>query len=105
MTKENPPDKIARSGVSMVAVAWFRADEWSELKRLCPDLQDTHEEWLANAEAGIATWGGRPEQIHKIILTVKDLIDFQKATGRKIDSKMRAELAVRLAHQRDGTRH
>jgi hypothetical protein len=58
----------------MIAVAWFRADEWSKLRRLCPDLQDTYEEWLTNAKAGIAAWGGRPEQIHKVILTVKGLL-------------------------------
>jgi len=43
-------DDMQQSNVSVVAFAWFRPEQWHELKRICPDLDDTYEEWLANAQ-------------------------------------------------------
>jgi hypothetical protein len=40
---------MERSNISMIALAWFRPGEWRQIKRLCPDLQATYAEWLANA--------------------------------------------------------
>lgn len=98
--------KAEKSNVSLVAVAWFRPEEWSDLKRLCPDLQDTNEEWLANAEAGIEALGSPlREQVIKVILTVEELRNWKRSTGRKIDSKVRANLAIRRAHKDQSTRH
>ena len=82
--------------MSTITVAWFRPEEWSELKRLCPDLHDTYEEWLTNAEAGIEALGSPlKEQVVKIVLTVDDLEEWQRDTGREIDSAVRAELAMK----------
>jgi hypothetical protein len=94
------------SNVSLIAVAWFRPEEWSDLKRLCPDLQETYGDWLANAEAGIEALGSPlKEQVVKIILTVEELRNWQRATGRKVDSKARANLAIRRANKEHDTRH
>ena len=105
---EEESKKVAaeRSNVSMVAVAWFRPEEWAELKRLCPDLQETYEEWLANAQAGIAGLGSPlREQVVKIVLPVDDLRKWQRSTGRKVDAKARADMASRIARKSHSTRH
>jgi hypothetical protein len=44
---------MERSNVSVIALAWFRPEEWHEIKRICPDLPDTYEEWLADVHAAI----------------------------------------------------
>jgi hypothetical protein len=97
---------MERSNISMIAVAWFRPDEWRQIKRVCPDLQATYAEWLANAEAGIEAFGSPlKEQIVKVILTVDELRKLKRSTGRKVDARARADLAVRIAHKIHGTHH
>ena len=35
-----------------IALAWYRAEDWERLRRLCPDwdkMQDSYEEWRADA--------------------------------------------------------
>ena len=97
---------MERSNIPMIAVAWFRPDEWRQIKRLCPDLQDTHAEWLANAEAGIEALGSPlKEQAVKVILTVDELRKWKQSTGRKVDARARANLAVKIAHKTHGTHH
>jgi hypothetical protein len=95
-----------RSAVSTIAVAWFRPEEWTDLKRLCPDLQDTYDEWLANALAGIEALGSPlKEQVVKVVLTVDDLKNWQRSTGRKVDSKVRSNLAIKVAMKDKRTSH
>ena len=96
---------MKRSKVAGIAVAWFRQDEWDELKKICPDLQNTYEEWLRDAEAGIEGLGSLKDQVEKIILTVDELRNWKRATGRKVDSKVRAQLATRALQERSATRH
>jgi hypothetical protein len=97
---------MERSNVSMIAVAWFRPEEWPDLKRLCPDLQDTYQEWLANAEAGIEALGSPlKEQVVKIVLTVDELRQWKRATGREVNSKVRSHLAVKAATKNNRTSH
>lgn len=94
------------SNVSLVAVAWFRPEEWDQLKRVCSGLQNTYEEWLANAEAGIEGLGSpMKDHVVKIILTADELRKRKRATGRKIDSKERSRLAMLIAFERYKTRH
>jgi len=86
-------------------VAWFKPDEWAELRTMCPDLQETYAEWLANTLAGIKGLGASEHDIEKVILTVSDLREWQAANGGKIDSKVRANLAGEVSAKRKVTRH
>ena len=88
-------------------IAWFRPEDWKELKALCPpnDLQDTYEEWFENIQVGLKGMGVTEDQIEKSILTPDDLEDWQASNVGKIDSRVRARLAVELAMQRKETRH
>jgi hypothetical protein len=82
-------------------VAWFRPEHWEELKALCPgELQDTFEEWYANARAGLKGLGVTEDQIEKSILTPDDLKNWQASNVGPIDSVVRARLALELASQR-----
>jgi len=48
-TEMNEPPKMMGC-----IVAWFRPEDWEELKSLCPpgDLHDTYEEWFENVQGG-----------------------------------------------------
>jgi hypothetical protein len=89
------------------AIAWFHPSDWDELKSLCVpnDLQDTHEEWLANVHAGLAAQGLTEHDIEKVILTPDDLRDWKSANGGEINSKVRATLAAEIAAKRKHTSH
>jgi hypothetical protein len=87
-------------------VAWFRPEDWEELKILCPDgLHDTYEEWFENVQAGLKGLGVTEDDIEKSILTPNDLKNWQASNVGPIDSMVRAHLAVELAMQRRETRH
>jgi hypothetical protein len=90
-----------------IAVAWFRKEDWAELKQLCPpdDLQDTYEEWLANAQQGIKAAGFSEHDVQKVILTPDDLREWKAANDGEINSSVRARLAAEAAHRRKDTTH
>ncbi|NPU64398.1 hypothetical protein HL667_05255 [Bradyrhizobium sp. 83012] len=80
----------------------FRPEEWDEIKRICPDLHDTYEEWQASAQEMIDTIGSQPnERVVKVILTAAELRKWQRATGRKVDGKVRSQLAAKRAGKAD----
>ena len=98
--------KTSTSSIAVIAVAWFRPDEWEDLKRICPDLLDTYEEWLATAVTSIAAIESPyKEQIVKIILTAEDLRRWQQSTGQRVDARARSQIAARLARKNMGSAH
>jgi hypothetical protein len=86
----------------IVAVAWYRAEEWADLKRVCSELDDTYEEWLAGAESAIESLGSSFDVV-KTILTVEELKRWKRATGREVTRKVRSQLASKIA-QREAAR-
>ncbi|WP_315798520.1 hypothetical protein [Bradyrhizobium sp. SZCCHNRI3043] len=83
-----------------IALAWFKPEEWEDIRRICPDLHDTYEEWLASAQEVIDTIGSRPdERIVKVIPTAVELRKWQRATGRQVDGRVRSQLAARGARK------
>jgi hypothetical protein len=86
----NQPDIV-------IAVAWYKPEEWADLRRLCPDLDDTYQEWLTGAETAIAGISSATEQVIKVVLTVDELRRWKRATGREVDAKVRSQLAVKAA--------
>jgi hypothetical protein len=88
-------------------VAWFRKEDWAEVKQLCApdDLQDTYEEWLANAQKGLKAAGLAEHDIQKVILTPKVLRDWKAANGGEITSGVRSMLAATAAMYNKNTSH
>jgi hypothetical protein len=93
--------------INRLVVAWFRPEDWEELKALClpGDLQDTYEEWFANVQGGLKGLGVTEDDIEKSILTPDDLKNWQASNVGPIDSRVRTRIAVELAVQRKNTRH
>ncbi|MGC2775289.1 MAG: hypothetical protein WA418_06575 [Bradyrhizobium sp.] len=85
----------------VIALAWYRPEEWEDLKLICPDLHDTYEEWLASAQDTIEGLGPLKEQVVKVVLTADELRKWKRATGRKVDSKVRSQLAIKRARKTD----
>lgn len=94
--------------MARVYVAWFDRGDWDEIKRLCADdLQDTFDEWLASAEAGIKGAAAEGILVEKVLVTPGDLRQRQRATGRKVDANGRMRLALVKGREADDrmTRH
>jgi hypothetical protein len=87
------------------AVAWFRRDDWRDLRRLCPDLEDTFGEWLANTKIGLQALKLSERDVDKVILTPDDLRDWRAANIGEINSQVRAKLAIEFAMKRNRTSH
>ncbi|WP_257168392.1 hypothetical protein [Bradyrhizobium sp. SRS-191] len=93
-------DDASVEHVMVLGVAWFKREEWNEVKQICPDLHDTYDEWLANAEAvadGLASLDGH--QVIKAILTADELRRWKRATGREVVGKVRSRLANKKARK------
>jgi hypothetical protein len=89
----------------VIAFAWFRPEEWHELKRISPDLDDTYEEWLAKVHDIIEAMGSSlKDQVVKVVLTADALRKWKRATGREVDSRVRARLAAKVAEATNHTR-
>lgn len=96
------------SNPTKIAIAWYRKDDWAELKRLCPrpdDLHDTYEEWLANAQEGLKAAGFSEHDVLKVILTPEDLREWKAANGGEINSQVRAKLVLEAAAKHKDTSH
>jgi hypothetical protein len=97
---------MERSSISVIALAWFRPEEWQELRRICPDLHDTYEEWLVDVHATIEAVGSPLQgQVVKVVLTADELRKWKLATGREVDSKIRARLAAKGARETNHIGH
>ncbi|GLH75222.1 hypothetical protein SSBR45G_01300 [Bradyrhizobium sp. SSBR45G] len=83
-----------------IALAWYRPEEWDDIKLICPDVHDTYEEWLASAQNTIDALGSPlKDNVVKVVLTASELRKWKRATGRKVDAKVRSQLAVKRARK------
>ena len=86
-----------------VGVAWYREQEWAELRRLSADpehLEETYAEWKAEYEDGIlklVVAGVYPERVE---LTVAQLQAWCAANKCPLDGSARSGLAAELLRQR-----
>ena len=67
---------------------------------MCPDLEDTFGEWLANTKIGLQALKLSERDVDKVILTPDDLRDWRAANVGEINSQVRAKLAIELAMKR-----
>jgi hypothetical protein len=94
---------MKRSEVRL-SIAWFRREDWDELKRLCPpgDLQDTYDEWLNNTKTQMVVMDLREHEFEKVVLMPDDLRQWRSAHNTEINYEVRARLAVDIAAKRQG---
>ncbi|MGJ4953189.1 hypothetical protein [Bradyrhizobium sp. HKCCYLS20291] len=85
--------------ISRIALAWFKREEWDDIRRICPDLHDTYDEWLVSVQKTIDELGSLNADLVKVVLTASELRKWQRATGRKVDGRVRSHLAAKRAGQ------
>jgi hypothetical protein len=84
--------------------AWFQPEQWSRLKEVVDDpssLDDTYEEWRADAEKAISEFRANGQAVQKISINVSKLLIWCGSKGYKPDSKARAEYTASLARERN----
>ena len=79
-----------------IAMAWYRADQWSLLRAVSTDreeLEGTYAEWLATASRQVRELQARGLQVRKIDVEVAALVRWCNSQGRAVDGEARAEYA------------
>jgi hypothetical protein len=81
----------------ITGIAWYRADQWEQLRALSADkdkLHDTYEEWLAEATAKVrdlARLGVATQPVH---VDVNELALWCKQQGCPLDGAARARFVT-----------
>lgn len=89
---------------AVVAVAWYRRDQWARLRELAADgdrLEASYEDWLANARRTLvgASIAGVPAR--RVDVDVEALARWCREEGRPLDAGARAEFAARVLRGTD----
>jgi len=82
---------------TLLGVAWYRRGDWERLREISSDrgaLEDSFEEWLANAEASLpklARQGIEPVKIH---IDIEELLRWCHSRKCPVDGEARALFAA-----------
>jgi hypothetical protein len=90
-----------------VGVAWYREQEWAELRRLAADpekLEETYAEWKSAYEDGLLKLASAGLQPERVELTVAQLQAWCAANKCPLDAGARSGLAAELLRQRHENR-
>lgn len=88
--------------VQKFALVWYRPESWPKLKATAADadgLEDTYEEWLANAESSLAELLAQDMLIEKVVIDIDALLAWSLMRGIAPDAAARAEYAAHLLRQ------
>ena len=99
----NKKNKDREETAVCLGVAWYRREQWNRLLEVAKDrdnLEDTYEEWEANAERGLGRLT-RPGFVpKKIDIDIEELIRWCKLKNRPVDGAARSIFAAdRLQEQ------
>jgi hypothetical protein len=90
----------------IIAVAWFRGDQWSRLRELSSDrdeMETEYEEWQTNAENQVAGLRGQGLHVRKIDVDLDELAGWCKSEKVPVNAASRSRYAAYRA-QRDDSR-
>jgi hypothetical protein len=94
-----------------LGIAWYRREEWSHLLEISADrdeLEDTHEEWLHNAEIRLHEMAEKGINAVRVHINVDELHDWCIVQGRPLDgspvlfSPLRSFVNPTKGRKRDG---
>lgn len=85
--------------------AWYRRDDWNEIKSLSVGLPDTYDEWHASAMEFIQSMEKRGQHVEKVILTAADIRRAHLEAGERLDSNARSQLAMIIGEERESKGH
>ena len=86
----------------VLAVAWYREDQWSRLRELASDadkLAETHADWLETAERRWRQLVGEGVRLRRAEVDIEFLWAWCCANGRSLDGSARAEYVAHLAQE------
>jgi hypothetical protein len=84
--------------------AWYLPEQWNKLKEISVDrneLEDTYEEWLANAEKSVAKISASGVTVKKVIVQISELESWCRAKNLEINGKSRAEFVANKMREED----
>jgi hypothetical protein len=85
----------------LVALAWFRREDYAEIRRLCvDDLDPTFEGWQARITLRLQALEAAGVKVEKVIILPGELQGWAREQGLRIDSQARASLAAMLLARR-----
>lgn len=91
-----------RQGVTYTGFAWYTEEQWRRLREIAADrdkLDDTYEDWLANAENAVRTLRSQGVHVHKVFLDVEEVLAWCTRTGRSFNSRARSEFVAERLHE------
>ncbi len=103
-TKNNHSPKKDSETTSILGIAWYKPEEWSHLLEISADrdeLEDTHEEWLRNAESRLHEMAGAGIHAVRVYINVRELEAWCLNRGCAIDGSARAVYTAEKLRQRD----
>ena len=77
-----------------LAIAWYRATQWSLLKSVVADpdvIEDTYLEWLEVAEARVAELEELGLEANKVDVDVEEMVAWCKTRDMPLDGRARAQ--------------
>ena len=91
------PGSKANQPTSVVGVAWYRPEEWEILRNAAVDkntLENTHAEWLADAERVVKQLRQKGLHIVKVDIEIADLILWCESQNIPLDGNARSKYAA-----------
>lgn len=89
---------------TVMGCAWYRAEQWDRLREVAVDrdnLEETHAEWVANAEETLRGMRKAGMLVDKVEVDVEELLAWCKARQLDVDGGARAKYAGEMLRQRD----
>jgi hypothetical protein len=79
----------------MIAVAWFRREDWDALRAVAADeLDETFDEFAARVERKLAPLRARGISPVRVVIDIDLLVKFCRHCDRPVDNPARAEYAA-----------
>jgi hypothetical protein len=81
----------------ILAIAWFRAEQWERLLSVSSDrktLEGTYEEWRVNAEGQIAALQAQGFKVTRVDVDLEELINWCGIKRMPINGESRSEFAA-----------
>jgi hypothetical protein len=105
---ENTNPTGAGVPIRATAMAWFRREDFAQIKALMSDghkLHKTWEEWTAAAEAGQKHFEATGTVVIRVFIIPDEFAAWCRLRGRDLDAKARIDFAVEVAGKQHGTTH
>ena len=89
---------------TVLGVAWYRRQQWDRLREISADkdtLEETYDEWKANAESRIPDLERDGYVLHKVDIDVDELLRWCDSQGCPVDGEARSLFAAAKLREMD----